>query len=163
MLSILQMKNTLLLLMIVVSTATAIITQDSKPALADDASRNYIGPSINFGSKSTFVGIDSKFSITDNISLRPFISFRSDGTRLGTGISYDWDLSKSGTPIVPFIGVGIGFPVGNTNLIASSDTYAQVGVDFNANESLNLLGAVSIPFDSNVAATAINLGVGLRF
>ena len=157
------MKNTILLLMIVVNTATAIITQDSKPALADDASRNYIGPSINFGGNSTFVGIESKFSITDNISLRPFISFQSPGTRLGTGISYDWDLSKSGTPIVPFIGVGISFSIGNTNFITNSSSFAQVGVDFKANESLNLLGAVSIPFDSSVGSTAINLGAGLRF
>jgi hypothetical protein len=157
------MKNTLLLLTIVVSTAIATIAQDSKPALADDASRNYIGPSINFGGGSTYVGIESKFSITDNISLRPVISFQSGGTRLGTGISYDWDLSKSGTPIVPFIGAGISFSVGNTNFIASSSSFAFVGVDFKANESINLLGSVAIPFDINVASTAINLSVGLRF
>lgn len=161
-LSILQMKNTLLLLMIVVSTATAIITQDSKPALAGDAGSNYIGPSINFG-RSTFVGIESKFSITDSISLRPTISFQRYGTQIGTSISYDWDLSKSGTPIVPFIGVGIQFAIGNSNFFTSSGSFAQVGVDFKVSESLNLLSTISIPFDSNVGYTVVNLGAALRF
>jgi hypothetical protein len=157
------MKNTLLLLMIAVSTATAIITQDSKPALADDASRNYIGPSINFG-RSTFVGIYSKLSITDNISLRPYLEFAPAGTQLGTAVSYDWDLSKSGTPIVPFIGVGVGFIISDPSKVVSNTIgFGQVGVDFKANESLNLLGSVSIPFDSNVAYTTVNLGVALRF
>jgi hypothetical protein len=156
------MKNTLLLSMIVISTATAIIAQDSKSALAGDAGSNYIGASINFG-RSTFVGIESKFSITDNISLRPFIAFQRGGTLLGTGISYDWDLSKSGTPIVPFIGIGTEFAIGNSNFIANSFSFAFVGVDFKANESLNLSGGVSIPFDGNVAYTTVNLGTALRF
>jgi hypothetical protein len=151
----------LLLLPAILASLVAAITQSPTAAMAGGIGNNYVGPAVTFGGGQSVFGIDSKFGIADNISLRPFVTFPSGGTQFGTSLTYDWDLRQSATPITPFIGVGVGFQTGNSN--NTTNGFAQVGADFNVNESFALLGSVAIPFSSNNSNTSVTVGANLRF
>jgi hypothetical protein len=66
----------------------------SKPANAQFG-QSSIGPSLEFGSGQSAIGIDSKFGISDNLSLRPFIYFPSGGNDFGTALTYDFNLRNN--------------------------------------------------------------------
>jgi hypothetical protein len=151
----------LLLLPAILASLVAAITQTPTAAMAGGIGNNYVGPVVSFGGGQSVFGIGSKLGISDNISLRPFVTFPSGGTQLGTSLTYDWDLRQSATPITPFVGVGAAFQTGGNN--NNTVGYAQVGADFNVSDSVALLGSVQIPFNSNNSSTSVSLGAGLRF
>jgi hypothetical protein len=151
----------LLLLPVLLASLVAAITQSPTAAMAGGIGNNYVGPSVTFGGGQSVFGVDSKLGIADNVSLRPFLLFPSGGTQFGTSLTYDWDLRQSPVTITPFIGLGVGFQTGNSN--TTTNGFAQVGADFNVNESFALLGSVAIPFNSNNANTSVTLGANLRF
>jgi opacity protein-like surface antigen len=152
------MKNLLLLPTILASLVAAAIVQAPTAALAGGIGNNYIAPSVTFSSGTAF-GVDGKFGIADNISLRPYVFFPSAGIQVGSSVTYDWDLRQASLPITPFIGLGALFQTGNES---RSTVYAQVGADLNISENIALLGAVAFPFSNNFV-TGVTLGAGLRF
>lgn len=156
-----QMKKLLLIPAILVSIITATVTQAPQSALAGGIGNNYIAPSVTFGGGQSSFGIDSKFGIADNISLRPYVLFPSGGTEFGTSLTYDWDLRQAALPITPFVGLGLGIQTGNQT--TTTNGFAQVGADFNVTESFALLGSIAIPLSSNGSSTSVTLGAGLRF
>jgi hypothetical protein len=141
-------------------SAAAAITQSPTAAMAGGIGNNYIAPGVTFGGGQTVFGIQSKLGIADNVSLRPFVTFPANDTQFGTSITYDWDLRQSSVPITPFVGVGIAF---QTATPSTTSGFAQVGADFNVNQSFSLLTSVAIPFNSNTASTSLNVAAGLRF
>jgi hypothetical protein len=151
----------LLLLPVILASLVAAITQSPTAAMAGGIGNNYIGPAVTFGGGQSVFGVNSKLGIADNVSLRPFLLFPSGGTQFGTSLTYDWDLRQSPVTVTPFIGLGVGFQTGNSN--TTTNGFAQVGADFNVNESFALLGSVAIPFNSNNANTSVTLGANLRF
>jgi hypothetical protein len=155
------MKNFLLIPAILATCIATAITQTPKSALAGGVGNNYIAPSVTFGNGATLFGIDSKFGIADNVSLRPFVTFPSGGTEFGSSITYDWDLRQASLPLTPFIGLGLGFQTGNQN--TTTNGFAQVGADLNVSDNVALLGSVVIPFNNNGGGTNVTLGAGLRF
>ena len=154
------MKKLLLIPAILVTLVVAAITQSPKAALAGGIGNNYIAPSVSFGGGSSVFGIDGKIGVADNFALRPFVTFPSGGTEYGTSLTYDWDLHQASLPITPFVGVGIDFQTSNNNNTQTKG-FAQVGADFNVSDSIALLGAVAIPFNSG--NTSVTLGAGFRF
>jgi opacity protein-like surface antigen len=156
------MKKLLIIPAILATLVGTAIAQAPSPALAGGIGNNYIAPAVTFGGGQSVFGIDSKLGIADNVSLRPYVIFPSGGTQFGTSLTYDWDLRQAALPITPFVGLGLGFQTGNSNNTTTSG-FAQVGADFNVNESFALLGSVAIPFNSNNANTSVTLGAGLRF
>lgn len=154
------MKNILLKSAILTACVFVAIERAPQAAVAGGIGNNYIGPSVNFGNGSTVFGIDSKFGIADNLSLRPYVTFPSGGTTYGTSLTYDWDLRQSPLSITPFIGLGINFNSfsGNTQTTG----FAQLGADLDVSESFSFLGSVSIPFNSS-NSTTVTIGSGLRF
>ncbi len=66
----------------------------SKPANAQFA-QSSVGPSVEFGNGQIVFGIDSKFGISNNLSLRPFVYFPSGSTNFGTALTYDLILQNS--------------------------------------------------------------------
>jgi opacity protein-like surface antigen len=155
------MKKHLFISASLVICTAATIAQSPTAAMAGGIGNNYIAPGVTFGGGQTIFGIQSKLGIADNVSLRPFVTFPANNTQFGTSITYDWDLRRSSVPITPFIGVGIAFQ--NTNQNNTTVGFAQLGADFNVNESFSLLTSVAIPFNSNNASTSVNLAAGLRF
>jgi hypothetical protein len=154
------MKSILLKSAILTACIFAALDRAPQAAFAGGIGNNYIGPSVSFGNGSTVFGIDSKFGVADNVSLRPYVTFPSGGTTFGTSLTYDWDLRKSSLPITPFIGLGLNFNTANSN--TSTNGFAQVGADLDVTDSISLLGAVSIPFNSG-NSTTVTIGSGLRF
>ncbi len=50
-----------------------------------------IAPSFSFGGGTTVFGVESRFPLTQNLSLRPNLRFPSGGVVLGTSVTYDFD------------------------------------------------------------------------
>ena len=122
--------------------------------------KSVIGPSLFFGGGSTNIGIDSKFGVSDNISVRPAIYFGNGATAIGSGLTYDFDLkSASASKITPYLG---GFFFTGSN---GGSTIAGVtgGADFDVNESFQLKGGILIPITNGSNSTGITLGAGFKF
>jgi opacity protein-like surface antigen len=122
-----------------------------------------IGPSVLFGNGQSALGIDSKFSLSDNFSLRPFVYFPSNGTDFGTAVTYDIALrnNDSSVLITPFVGASVDVNTG-TN---SATTFSLVGgADLDLSESLRLKGSIIVPLSNDRGqGTGIAIGAGFRF
>jgi len=122
-----------------------------------------IGPSLSIGGGQTSVGIDSKFGISDNISVRPFVYFPSGGTFFGSALTYDFNLTNMGSrvQITPFLGGAVSIGTGGIN---NSTTVGLVGgADFDVTDTIQLKASVNVPITSNNSSTTVNLGAGFRF
>ncbi len=166
-------KNIIAFIAICTSIAAVAI---GAPARADSylgTAQNTIGPSVAFGSGQSVFGIDSKFGINDNVSLRPFIYFPSGGTDYGTAITYDIKLVNatptrrgrlkfSDSPLTPFVGASVDVnTVGGKNITTPSFVG---GADLALNESVQLKGQVVVPLNTDRGqATTVTVGAGLRF
>jgi hypothetical protein len=139
-------------------TAAAVVVSQSS-AMAGGIGDNYIGPAVNLGNGQSVFGVNGKFGVTDNLSVRPYVDFPSGGTDLGASLTYDWNLSR--TPLTPFAGVGVNVATGGAQ--SNTTAFLQAGADFNVTDSLALLGSVNVPLSSQNNGTSVTLGAGLRF
>jgi hypothetical protein len=123
-----------------------------------------VGASLSFGNNSTAVfGIDSRFPITSNISLRPTLRFPSGGIVIGSSATYDFDLSSTDSRIEPYLGAGLNAYTGdNNNNGANVSGYAIGGVDYSLTDQFLLKGSVAVPFNSQYS-TDFTVGVGYKF
>jgi opacity protein-like surface antigen len=143
------------------TVATAAATTLAAPAaLAGGIGNNSIGPSLTFGSGSTTFGIDGKFGVADNFSIRPFIEFPSGGTGYGAALTYDWDLRAVPNQFTPFLGVG--FAGASFNGGSTSTAYGTAGFDFPISKPIELRAKVDVPFSSGFSTT-VNVGASFRF
>ena len=136
----------------------------SKPANAQFA-QSSIGPSVEFGNGQTVFGIDSKFGISNNLSLRPFVYFPNSRTKFGTALTYDLPLSNTANTLqlTPFVGGSVDFNTGNGN--NNTTSFGLVGgVDLDLTDSLRLKGAITVPLNNGQDRdTTFTVGAGLRF
>jgi hypothetical protein len=133
----------------------------SMPASAQ-VGQSSIGPSVLFGSGQTSIGIDSKFGVSDNLSLRPFIYFPNNGTSFGTALTYDLPLRNTDSTllITPFVGGSVAVNTGNNSVT----TLGLVGgADFDLSDNLRLKASVIVPVTDSNQGTGIAVGAGLRF
>ena len=154
------MKKIIVALVIACSSALALGM--NAPARAQ-LGQNTIGPSLSIGGGQTSVGIDSKFGVSDSLSLRPFIYFPSGGTYFGSGLTYDFNLTNTGSrvQITPFVGGLVSIGTGGIN---NSTTVGFLGgADFDVTDSIQLRAALNVPISSNNSSTAVNIGAGFRF
>jgi hypothetical protein len=153
------MKNNIVALVMVCSSVVALGM--SAPARAE-MGKNTIGPSLAIGGGSTTIGIDSKFGVSDNLSLRPFVYFPSGGTVFGSALTYDFNLTNTGNKvqITPFVGgaVDIGTGGGSSNTVVSF----VGGADFDVTDAVQLKAALAVPLSSGYS-TDVRLGAGFRF
>ena len=153
-------KNIVALVMLCSST---IVLSTIAPARAE-LGRNTIGPSLAIGGGQTSIGIDSKFGLTDNISVRPFVYFPSAGTYFGSGVTYDFNLTNTGNKvqITPFLGglvsIGTGSSINNTTTVGLLG-----GADFDVTDTIQLKAALNVPISSNNTSTTVNIGAGFKF
>jgi hypothetical protein len=136
----------------------------SKPASAQ-LSQMSIGPSVEFGNGQTAFGADSKFGISNNLSLRPFIYFPNSGTKFGTALTYDLPLTNTANTLqlTPFVGGSVDFNTGNGN--NNTTNFGLVGgVDLDLTDSLRLKGAINVPLNNGQNRdTTFTIGAGFRF
>ncbi len=136
----------------------------SKPASAQ-LSQMSIGPSVEFGNGQTVFGVDSKFGISNNLSLRPFVYFPNSGTKFGTALTYDIPLTNTANTLqlTPFVGGSVDFNTGNGN--NNTTSFGLVGgADLDLTDSLRLKGAITVPLNNGQNRdTNITIGAGFRF
>lgn len=150
-----NMKLTLLALLSIFTTfAVQPVQAQTKP--------NQVGPSVSFGGSTAVFGVDSRFPLAPNISIRPTMRFPSGGIVLGTSATYDFDIS-SDIPLEPYVGAGFNVYTGDNNNNGANFTgYLIGGADYSLNNQFALKGSVAIPFKGEYS-TDITLGVGYKF
>ncbi len=155
-------KNIVALVMLCSSVATLAV---STPARAGMGSSS-VGPSLLITNGTTSIGVDSKFGISDNISIRPAVYFPSGGTVFGASLTYDFDVSRSSKmQITPYLGGGLLVGVANNNRGGGSETqtFFTGGADFGISDSVDLKAALLVPLSSNNSTTGVTLGAGFKF
>ncbi len=151
--------NIKLTLIALLSMTTLFVAQ---PAQAQ-TKPNQIAPSVSFGGRTTVFGVDSRFPVTPNISIRPAIRFPSGGIVLGTAATYDFDIYGSDTRLEPYVGAGLNLYTGDNNNSGANVTgYLIGGADYSLNDQFALKGNIAIPFKSEYS-TDVTLGVGYKF
>lgn len=149
-----------LLIILAALTATFAVV---KPAAAETGQNN-IGPSVIFGNNGgSAFGVNARFKVNDNFSIRPNIYFPSGGTTFGAAATYDFNLSDTNKDLTPFAGVGVVFASADNNGNNGSTGYVTAGADYNVTDNVVVKGTVNIPFDSTDYSTTFGLGAGLRF
>jgi hypothetical protein len=136
----------------------------SNPASAQVASQSSIGPSVLFGNGQTSIGIDSKFGVSENVSLRPFIYFPNNGTDFGTALTYDLPLRNTDSTllITPFVGGAVDYNTGNNNNVTTVSLVG--GADLDLSDSLRLKASLIVPLSTDRGqTTGVAIGAGLRF
>ncbi len=153
-------KNIVALVMLCTSVAALGMSAPAKAEMG----KNTIGPSLSIGGGSTVLGIDSKFGVSENLSLRPFITFPSGGTTFGTSLTYDFDIarnSNSRIQITPFVGGGVEVASGGGS--NNTQAFFTGGADFGVTDTVELKAALEVPLSSNNSSTSVTLGAGFKF
>jgi hypothetical protein len=150
-----KIKLTLLALLSLTMFAAQPASAQMKPS--------QIAPSLSFGGNRTVFGVDSRFPVAPNISIRPTIRFPSGGVTIGTSATYDFDLYGSDTRLEPYVGAGFNAYTGDNNNSGANITgYAIGGADYSLTDRLALKGSAIIPFKTEYPID-ITLGVGYKF
>jgi hypothetical protein len=145
------------------SMATIGMTTPASAQSVPVVRQSSIGPSVLFGNGQTAVGIDSKFILSDNISLRPFVYFPNNGTDFGTALTYDIALrnNDSSLLITPFVGGSVDVNTGGNSVTTVS---LVGGADLDLSESIRLKGSIIVPLSNDRGqGTGIAVGAGFRF
>lgn len=140
----------------------SIATLTIVPSAQAQTKPNQIAPSFSFGGGMSVFGVDSRFPITPNLSIRPSVRFPSGGVVFGTSATYDFDINDP-RQLEPYVGAGLNVYTGdNNNNGANVAGYAIGGADYSLNDQFLLKGSLTIPFKSEYS-TDITLGVGYKF
>jgi hypothetical protein len=135
----------------------------SAPVRAE-MSRNTIGPSLAIGNGTTSIGIDSRFVVNENLSVRPFIFFPSGGTVFGSSLTYDFESSRTSKfQMTPYLGGGVAVGAANNGGNSTTQVFFTGGADFAVTDSIDLKAALDVPLSSNNSSTNVRLGAGFRF
>lgn len=153
-------KNIVALVMLCSSVATLAMSAPARAGMGT----NTVGPSLRISNGTTTIGVDAKFGISDNISIRPSVYFPSGGTSFGAALTYDFDVSRSNKlDITPYLGGGLLFSSANNGGGTNTETYLTGGADFGISDSVDLKAALLVPLSSNNSSTAVTLGAGFKF
>lgn len=133
------------------------------PLAKPEVGKNTIGPSISIGGGAA-IGVDSRFGISENLSLRPFIYFGNGGTNFGTALTYDINLrnANGSNKFAPFIGGAVDIATGNNTSVTTASLVA--GTEYELTDSIQLKAAINVPLTSSQGqSTDVTIGAGFRF
>ena len=154
------MKKNIIALVMLCSSVAALGM--SAPARAQFRSNSAIGPALTIGGGQTVFGVESRFGVSDNLSLRPFVNFPSGGTVFGTSLTYDFATSRGEkVQITPFLGGGVAVASGGGS--NNTQAYFTGGADFGVTENIELKAELNVPLSSNNSSTSVVLGAGFKF
>jgi hypothetical protein len=138
-------------------------TSAPPPLAKPEVGKNTIGPSLSLGGGAA-IGVDSRFGLAENLSLRPFIYFGNGGTDFGTALTYDINLrtTNSGNKFSPFIGGAVDIATGNNSSLTTASLVA--GTEYELTETIQLKASVNVPLTSSQGqSTDVTIGAGFRF
>jgi hypothetical protein len=150
-------KNIVALVMFCTSTLIFNITTAAKAEIG----KNVVGPSIGISDGKAYFGVDSKFTINETLSVRPFVYFPSRGAMFGAGLTYDFNLPNpvKQSQITPFVGGAVAVASGANSTTA---VYLTGGADFDVTDNIQFKGALDIPLTSG-QNTQATFTAGYRF
>jgi hypothetical protein len=133
----------------------------SSATAGESARKNYVGPAISSFYGVTGIGANARFSISENLSARPFAIFSSgnngaSATTIGSSVTYDYNFPKSDWTI--YGGLGAAFGSGSNGSQASGLFFAA-GIEYRISDSL-VLNSNGLSDRSGSAGT---FGVGFNF
>jgi outer membrane protein W len=155
----------------VLSTLVAtvlIIGAAQLPSKAEEDKKYSVGLSATFLGDTTGIGVNSRFSLSDNISIRPFISFlgSSGSTTLYlAGASATYDFKQLTPSLTPYGGIGYGFlgvSDGTNTANLSSSIYGEAGVDYSLANNFLINGNYKYFFAGDDGG-ALSVSAGYRF
>jgi hypothetical protein len=124
--------------------------------------QSVFAPTVTFDGGNTIWGIENRTSLSNNMSLRSFVSFANSSptasTRYGTSLNYNLDLGDEEKKFSPFVGIGYTTAAGASN---SATGFVQAGIDMHF-ETLLLTGSVAIPWNDS-ASMSTSVGLGFSF
>jgi hypothetical protein len=140
-------------------TAALILLSVSSASAAEDK-QNYVAPSIGFVNSNTLYGVNAKFGLAENISLRPFIQYKNSGTGTGTayGTSVTYNFQIPSSRLIPYLGIGAAEVTTTGSSSGNGGVYFEGGVDYNASDNF----VINANYKS-ASSTWINIGAGYRF
>ncbi len=151
-------KNIVALVMICSSIATLAMSAPARAGMGT----NSVGPSLLIGNGQTAIGVDSRFGVSDNLSIRPAVYFRDGLTAFGASLTYDFDVSRSSKlQLTPYLGGGVSVTSGGG--VSRTDTFFTGGADFGISDSIDLKAALDVPLSSSNATTNVRIGAGFKF
>jgi Outer membrane protein beta-barrel domain len=168
------MKKILSIISIATIAAANLVALPAYSQTSSNTKSNYIGPQFTFGN-ATGYGVNGKFGVADNISIRPFASFYNfsapgsnvNVTFLGAAATYDFNLDQPGqqpSGFSPYAGLGYEAIIASGNIAGSpaggsvAGIYAEVGTDYHLNDSFVL--NANYKFKS---LGALSIGAGFKF
>ena len=155
------MKKNIVALVVICSSVMALAIGEPTRA---QMGKNTVGPSLSIGSGTTSIGVDAKFGVSDNLSVRPFVFFPSSGITFGSYLTYDFETSRSSKfDITPFVGGGVAIGSSNNGGSNTTVTYFTGGADFGITDSVDLKAALDVPLTSNNSSTNVRLSAGFKF
>ena len=135
----------------------------SAPAKAE-MGKSYVGPVVFIGNGNTTIGVDSKFGVNENLSIRPFVQFPSGGTIFGGSLTYDFPVTPGDkVQITPFVGGGVSVASSNNTNNSNTQVYFTGGADFGISDSFDLKAELDVPLSSNNSSTNVRLAAGYKF
>jgi outer membrane protein W len=143
--------------------SSAAITNPAQAQSMKNKKKNYIGPAVTLGSNASAFGVNSRFGLSDNFSIRPFIEFATvqgiSLTQFGAAATYDFNISQS--DFQPYAGLGYisASVTDGVNSASGSGIYGIVGADYSLSNSLGL--NANYRFDRS--GGLFNIGAGLKF
>lgn len=163
------MKINLVCLTSIASLFAVLITGSQAQAQMGNSS---VGGEIMIQNNTSF-GINGKFGVSDNISIRPRILFSAEkratqinnigisGTQYGVAATYDFKPSSGGgkSPTI-FVGPEIAFWNGSGNVngfgVTANATIVNLmaGVEYPASDVFDITGKLILPISANGTASA---------
>ena len=128
---------------------TAVLTLSASGTMAQ--TKNYAGLSLSSVESRTAFGINSRFGVAENISVRPYIQVISESAGGGTvttslyGVSATYDFKMPKSELTPYVGIGLQSASASVSGGGSSATftgetgaYFEGGVDYAVSDSIVL-------------------------
>lgn len=150
---------------------TSILAMSASGAMAE--TKNYAGVSLGSWSSTTAFGVNGKFGVAENISVRPFVQFASQSyfggnynvTLYGASATYDFNMPGK-AELTPYVGLGLigatssASVAGFSASASTTSTYFEGGADYTLSDNIVL----NANYKSNSTAGGyFSVGAGYNF
>jgi hypothetical protein len=130
-----------------------------------DTDYNYVGAGVGaggLGGGSVGLSVNSKFTVGNNVSVRPGVITNFDfnntgGTIISAPVTYDFNSVTPNGRLLPYVGGGVAVVTGGSTSVGPM---ATAGVDYRLTDNLTANGAVNV---SIAGDTRVNGTIGLGY
>jgi outer membrane protein W len=129
---------------------------------------NYVGAGVGAGGlrgggSDIGLSVNSKFTVADQISVRPGVvtnfNFDDGGTAISVPVTYDFAPITPDGRLLPYVGAGVSVVTGGGTSVGPM---ATAGVDYLLTDNLVLNGGVNVNFTGTTRVGGV-VGVGFVF